>query len=98
MALVFPQPGGTNRTYYVAYRYDFLPAGAYVMWIEFSGVSTLIDYVSTTPKCEDAYVPVGGSILDQGLIISTVDLGGTDPDRWIDVQVTLPSDSPSPSP
>jgi hypothetical protein len=98
LALVFPQPGGTNRTYYVAYRYDFLPAGAYVMWIEFSGVSTLIDYVSTTPKCEDAYVPVGGSILDQGLIISTVDLGGTDPDRWIDVQVTLPSDSPSPSP
>jgi hypothetical protein len=89
LALSFPQPG-TSRTYFISYRYtpDALRNGAFVSWAA-SGVSILIDYTPLTGSCDNAMVPVGATLNDNGVTITPIRLGGTDPDRWIDVRVTL---------
>lgn len=90
LALTFPQPSGAH-TYWVSYRYtsEGLRNGAYITWAD-QYQSILIDHTPSTPCTDNAMWPIGTTLNDNGLTITPIRLGGTEPAKWIDVRVTLP--------
>lgn len=90
LALSFPSPG-TGQTYYVGYRYaqPETQNGAYIIWGD-NCSPKLIDHYPPTSCGSDAIFPVGTTLVDGGLQITPLTIGGTAPDTWIDVQVIVP--------
>lgn len=90
IALTVSQPNETGRTYWIAYRHNrpSTSLGAYVVWAT-NYASWLIDYVPSTGP-GDSTIPIGQTLNDNGLLITPVQIGGIDPNYWIDIKVQLP--------
>ena len=79
LALSFPEPG-TGKTFYIGYRYIQTETrdGAYVIWGD-DWSPKLIDHDPSTACGSDAIWPVGSTLVDNGLRITPIQVGGTAP-------------------
>jgi len=89
LALSFPEPV-TGKTFYVGYRYSRTQTrnGAYIIWGD-NWSSRLINH-NPQKQGADSIWPIGSTLVDGGLRITPLRLGGVAPNTWMDVQVMLP--------
>jgi len=89
LGISFTSPSG--KRYQLSYRYNLVNArgGATVKWVG-TFDSTLVNAYPPGGCGSQSILIPGKTILDNGLSITTVGLGGTDPDRWVDVRVNFP--------
>ena len=87
------------RWYWVGLRQNFLPAGnprtngAYVIWGYNQRLqSQLLDLTTPGISANDAALTFGTTFTDApyGVSIKPLATGGTEPEQWMDVEITLP--------
>ena len=90
------------RWYWIGFRQNFtanasLTNGAYIVWGTNSLQQTqLLDLTTPGNSSTDAALAVGATFTDPtyGITIRPIARGGTDPELWLDVEVTVPAFSP----
>lgn len=91
------------RWYWIGLRQNFssnasLTGGAYVVWGTNNLQQTqLLDMTTPGSSSTDAALAVGATFTDSvyGVTIKPVGRGGTDPELWLDVEITVPAAPPS---
>lgn len=98
LALVVPRNDYNSLAYWIGYRQAItnnasLMNGAYVLWSKFGGGgSILLDLTTPSTNSLDAALPIGATLDDSeyGITITPLAKGGSSPNEYLDVQITLP--------
>ncbi len=91
------------RWFWVGLRQSFATGtprsdGAYVVWGYNQRLqSQLLDLTTPGSSANDAYLPIGTAFTDaaSGVTLKPVARGGSDPEQWLEIEVTVPATPPN---